>query len=48
MQRRVKLQVKELHEVETKFEKNLGFESGSKGSTFDGKNGGGKSPTTVL
>jgi hypothetical protein len=31
MQRRVKLQ------VETKFEKNLGFESGSKGSTFDGK-----------
>jgi hypothetical protein len=42
-----KLQFKYLHEFESKFEKNLGCESGSKVGTFDEKNVGGKSRATV-
>jgi hypothetical protein len=49
MQRGVKLQFRELHECQTKFEKNSGNESGYKVGTFDGeKIGGGKSRATVL
>jgi hypothetical protein len=48
MQRGVKLQIRKLHEFESKFEKNLGYESGSKVGTFDGKKiGGGQSHATV-
>jgi hypothetical protein len=36
-----------LQEFETQFEKNLGYESGSKAGTFDDKKGGEKSCATV-
>jgi hypothetical protein len=48
MQRGVKLQIQKLHEFESKFEKNLGYEPGSKVGTFDEKKiGGGQSHATV-
>ncbi len=40
MQRAVKLQFKQLHEFETKFEKKIGYSPESKVGTFDRKNGG--------
>jgi hypothetical protein len=47
MQQGVKLQLQKFHEFETKFEKHLGYESGSKVGTFDEQNRGGKYRATV-